>query len=172
MCGQLVIEPGRFAREGRQLRGTLAIDTLPRLAGSVLQGSGEVAYELDGFVTAKGHNALRLTVSVTVGLACQRCLERLDQLVESRRDIVLVAGADEFAPPEDEADSEDIIPEPAKLDVRELIEDELLLAMPLAAQPRSLQRAFRGLPHAVRRASATRASFGLAPLHWPTPPVA
>ena len=132
MSGQLVIEPGRFAREGRQLRGTLAIDTLPRLAGSVLQGSGEVAYELDGFVTAKGHNALRLTVTATVGLACQRCLERLDQPVESRRDIVMVAGADQFAPPEDEAESEDIIPEPARLDVRELIEDELLLAMPLA----------------------------------------
>jgi len=98
----------------------------------LVHGNGEAAYDVDGFVTAKGHSALRLKVSAAVGLECQRCLERLEQLVESRRDIVLVPGADEFAEPDDEAETEDVIPEPDRLDLRELIEDELLLAMPLA----------------------------------------
>lgn len=131
MSEQLVIEPGRFAREGRHLGGSLALSALPRLAGLV-KGNGEAVYEVDGFVTSKGHNALRLKVGATVGLECQRCLERLEQSVESRRDIVFVPGADEFAQPDDEAETEDVIPEPDRLDLKELIEDELLLAMPLA----------------------------------------
>jgi len=131
MSEQLVIEPGRFAREGRHLGGSLAPGALPRLTGLAL-GNGEVGFEVDGFVTAKGHSALRLKVSAIVGLECQRCLERMEQRVESRRDIVLVPGADEFAQPDDEAETEDVIPEPDRLDLRELIEDELLLAMPLA----------------------------------------
>ncbi|MCC7549307.1 MAG: DUF177 domain-containing protein [Burkholderiales bacterium] len=133
MSEQLVIEPARFAREGRKLAGRLAVDALPRLAEAVQPGSGEVSYEISGFITSKGHIGLRLSVSAAVGLVCNRCLEGLTQQLDSSREIVLVPGADEFAQPEDESDTEDIIPEVARLDIRELVEDELLLAMPLAA---------------------------------------
>jgi len=131
MSEQLVIEPSRFAREGRRLGGKLSVEVLPRLAEAIRPGS-EVAFEARGFVTVKGHSALHLDVSATVQLPCQRCLEPLEQRLESRRDIVLVPGADEFSPPDDEAETEDIIPEVARLDLRELVEDELLLALPLA----------------------------------------
>jgi len=132
MSEQLVIEPGRFAREGRQLKGTLGLEALPRLAEAVEAGSEDVVYEVRGYLTAKGHAALHLSVRASVGLSCQRCLEPLEQRLESQRDIVLVPGADQFAQPDDEAELEDIIPEVARLDVRELVEDELLLALPLA----------------------------------------
>jgi len=132
MFEQLVIEPARFAREGRQLKGTLELGALPRLSEAVEAGSEDVVYEVRGYVTTKGHAALHLSVGASVGLACQRCLERLEQRLESQRDIVLVPGADQFAQPDDEAELEDVIPEVARLDVRELVEDELLLAMPLA----------------------------------------
>jgi len=132
MFEQLVIEPARFAREGRQLKGTLALGSLPRLADVVQAANEDVVYEVRGYVTLKGHAALHLRVGALVGLSCQRCLERLEQRLDSERNIVLVPGADQFAQPDDEAELEDVIPEVLRLDVRELVEDELLLAMPLA----------------------------------------
>jgi uncharacterized protein len=132
MSEQLVIEPARFAREGRQLQGTLALGSLPRLAGVVQAANEGVVYAVRGYVTLKGHAALHLRVSASVHLSCQRCLERLAQRLESERNIVLVPGADQFAQPDGEAEFEDVIPEVPRLDVRELVEDELLLAMPLA----------------------------------------
>lgn len=132
MSEQLVIEPARFARERLQLGGSLKISALMRLAEAAQAGSGEASFEVQGYITAKGYSGLHLTVSAVVGLSCQRCLERLEQRIESRRDIVFVPGADEFAQPDDEADSEDVLPEVPRVDVRELVEDELLLAMPLA----------------------------------------
>jgi len=132
MSEQLVIDPARFAREGRRLRGILKVDALPRLAERVQDGSGEAAFDVEGYTTAKGHGGLHLAVSAVVALACQRCLEPLSQRIESRRDIVLVAGADEFSQSDDEAETEDVIPEVGRLDLRELVEDELLLSMPLA----------------------------------------
>lgn len=132
MFEQLVIEPARFARDGRQLRGALAVASLPRLAEQLDGSGGAVDYEVVGYVTAKGHPALHLTVAADVDLVCQRCLGRLNQRLESQRDIVLVPDADEFAQVNDEAESEDVIPEVARLDLRDLVEDELLLVMPLA----------------------------------------
>jgi uncharacterized protein len=47
---------------------------------------------------------------------------------------VLVPGADEFAQGGDEAQSEDLIPDVAQLELAPLLEEELLLALPLATR--------------------------------------
>ncbi len=153
MSGQLVIEPAKFARSGGRRAGRLTLAELPRVAQQLVElglsselGSGRsqepgasVDYEVSGFVSARGYPGLHVTVAGTIVLQCQRCLEPLPVPLAAQRDIVLVPGADEFAQVDDEAEGEDTIPEVAKLDLTELLEDEVLLALPLA--PRHEDRA-------------------------------
>jgi uncharacterized protein len=91
-----------------------------------------VRYLVSGYVNERGYNALHLELDGELSLRCQRCLGPLSQPVHSEREIVLVPGADEFAQREDEAESEDVIPEVARLELMPLLEEELLLALPLA----------------------------------------
>jgi uncharacterized protein len=130
----VMIEPGKFAQGRRQISGTLAPAALPRLSDVLFDTAGEVRYAVAGSVNERGHASLRLALDGELNLRCQRCLGPLAYHVESRRDIVLVADADEFAQGEDAADTEDVIPEVARLDLTALLEDELVLALPLSAR--------------------------------------
>ena len=144
MSEQLVIDPARFAREGARLTGALAAAALPRLAEQLqradqlqgpdqLQGAGgEIGYRVDGFLSERGHPGLHLQLDGEIELRCQRCLGALRARIESRRDVVLVPDVDEFAQRSDEDETMDIIPAVPRLDLRTLLEDEVLLALPVA----------------------------------------
>ena len=73
---------------------------------------------------------LRGTIAGEVTLACGRCLERMPFTLRSTLDLVVVAG-DEEARRLDAAD-EPLLVEDGQLHLPEVIEDEVLLAVPLA----------------------------------------
>jgi uncharacterized protein len=130
----LVIEPGKFARSRNRLAGAMQVASLPRVADLLFDSGGTVRYAVSGFVNARGYSALRVELDAELSLRCQRCLGRLLQPVHTERDIVLVPGADEFSQREDEAESEDVIPDVPRLDLAPLLEEEMLLALPLAVR--------------------------------------
>jgi uncharacterized protein len=134
MFEQPVIEPARFARSRGRLEGTLQVAQLPRVADLVFDGAGTVRYVVSGYVDDRGYSALHVELDGELNLRCQRCLGPLSHTVRSEREIVLVPGADEFAQREDEADSEDVIPDVARLALAPLLEEELLLALPMATR--------------------------------------
>ena len=153
----VVIEPAKFAQRGDQLAGTLPLRSLSRVEGQLYDlerpddagrsdagtngagtdagsrdAGGGIRFEVRGFVTARGHPGLHLAVEGNLLLRCQRCLGALSYRLEADRDIVFVPGADEFAPIVDEAETEDLMPAVARLDLRALLEEEVLLGLPLA----------------------------------------
>ena len=145
MSGQLVIEPAKFARARGELAGSLAVAALSRVAdllfdtgsdsGSSDSGSdsgGTVRYAVSGYVNERGYNALHIALDGEINLRCQRCLGSLVLPVHTERAVVLVPGADEFAQRDDEAEAEDVIPDVPRLELMPLLEEELLLALPLA----------------------------------------
>jgi uncharacterized protein len=132
MSGQPVIEPARFARATGRIEGDLELAGLPRLAEALAEAAGSVRYVVAGSVNERGFSVLHVALEGTLLLRCQRCLGVLPQPVHVVRDLVLVPGADEFAPVEDEAETEDVIPEVPRLELAPLLEEELLLALPLA----------------------------------------
>lgn len=121
-----------FARDARVLQGTLAVSALERLHDLLAEVIGEVSWHLEGFKGARGEPMLRLTVGGSIPLACQRCLEAIDfkLAVDSVLEIV-PAGAD-LSQDELEDDSRDYLPVEKELDVAELVEDEILLSLPVA----------------------------------------
>jgi uncharacterized protein len=65
-----------------------------------------------------------------LSLVCQRCLGPIQTQLDIQRSFLFVAG--EQAAAEQDADSEeDVLALTHALDLRELVEDELLLALPL-----------------------------------------
>jgi uncharacterized protein len=128
----MVIDPTRFAREGARLTGVLTPAQLPRLADVLADEQGAVKYLVEGHMTAEAEPALRIELAVDVGVRCQRCLERLPLHLEVRRDIVLAADASELDAADDEDEDIDVIPAVARLDLLDLIEQEVVLGLPMA----------------------------------------
>ena len=121
-----------FARDGRVLEGTLAVEDLVRLHDLLAEIDGEVAFRLKGFKGDSGEPMLQLEVSGTIPLACQRCLEAVpcDLDVDSLLELVPVGA--ELTQDELEDDTRDFLPVERELDVVEMVEDEILLALPVA----------------------------------------
>jgi uncharacterized protein len=151
MSDQPVIEPAKFARGRGRVSGALTLNMLPRVADLVSEasatgGGGTVGYHVSGYVDERGYPALHIELDGDLTLRCQRCLGSLPHRVQSERNVVLVPGADEFAQRDDESESEDVIPEVPRLDLGALLEEELLLALPLA--PRHEEGACRAAAEA------------------------
>ena len=74
---------------------------------------------------------MQLEGSVTLSLVCQRCLGPVDIDVEFERSFRFVA-TEELAEIEDEESEEDVLVLSRDFNLLELLEDELLMAMPPA----------------------------------------
>ena len=125
-----LIDPMHLAESGRVLRGRLALSKLTRLAGSLHDVSGELVLELVGAKQGKVRT-LQGRIETTLNLVCQRCLEPMDQVVDVSFTLALVnseAQAEQLP-----GDIEPLLVTGTTLALAELVEDELILALPLVA---------------------------------------
>ena len=132
-----------FAKEGASLEGRWPLSQLDRLAESALAdpdsnaeaaAGREVTWRLRGELRAlRGGDSqiwLHLNAHTELPLECQRCLKPVMTTVDTEQNFLFVRGEDAAA--QIDADSEDdVLALTRALDLRELIEDELLLALPL-----------------------------------------
>ena len=126
------IDPGQFARDQRSVQGTLAPASLNRLAQQLCDSGGAIDYRVSGYLTDNGHPALGLEIVGEIWLTCQRCLGPLSFALQIQRDIVFSADLDEFGQTAGEDEGVDAIPSVERLDLRQLIEEEILLSLPIA----------------------------------------
>ena len=103
---------------------------LVRLADSLFDTGGELRYELTGGTDAKQRLQLELTVAGTINLTCQRCLGSLAYAIATRTKLLVLTG--EAGAETADIDDLDGVPADAHTDVWSLVEDEVLLAIPLA----------------------------------------
>jgi len=91
-----------------------------------------VTYRVQGTRDERGRPALRVKVEGTLQLRCQRCLEPLPFEVKVEDLLVLAATLSEIHAEPADAYAPDRIVAGKEMPVRELIEDELILALPYA----------------------------------------
>jgi len=116
-----------FARGATVLEGRLGLESLPRLAQSGCSGS-VIDFVLTGEINERGRPGLRLLVNGSVRLQCQRCLESLDLPLQFEAQLEFAASEAEMAAADD--DVERVLLGPA-MSVAALVEDEVLLALPM-----------------------------------------
>jgi len=128
-----------FTRDAGTLRGELPLSGLLRLAPSLLGEAGDAPHAPVSWVVEGRQHPVRggepelwlhVKASATVRLECQRCLQPMTQTLHADRRLRFVDGEDEAARLDEDSD-DDVLALPASLDVPALIEDELILALPL-----------------------------------------
>ena len=128
------IDPIMLADQGQRLSGRVPVQSMARLRAQLLEDAGEVDVDL-AFERAEGSNLRRMRGRIVAQLAvrCQRCLEPMTIEVVAEPDTILLAAgeADPGLPPE-----ADTLTVSTSVAVAELIEDELLLALPMVPMHR------------------------------------
>ena len=112
------------------MRGTVPVAELARLADSLFDASGELNYEMTGGFDDRQRPRLQLAVAGSINLKCQRCLGGFAYAVAAHTNLLVLtekAGAETA-----EFDDLDGIPADAHTDVWSVVEDEILLAIPLS----------------------------------------
>lgn len=125
-----------FAQAGGHLSGHDTLLKYRRLAEEAkgLHPDLRVDWAADGEVRSThgigGQIWLRLKASASVPLICQRCLQPVDVPLAVDREFRFVADEATAEALDDESE-EDLLALSREFDLRELIEDELLMAVPL-----------------------------------------
>lgn len=126
----------RSARDADHLQGEWQLASLPRLAEMhvadvpVPPVRWSAQAELRPVLGGEGEIWLHLQASAEVAMPCQRCLAPVCLPVSADRWIRFVAGQAQ-AEALDAESEDDVLALPRWLDLAELIEDELLLALPI-----------------------------------------
>ncbi len=128
-----------FAKAAAELEGRWPLRQFDRLTESAVLDAlpadgGDVAWHARGESrTMRGAEAqvwLHVGATTRVPLECQRCLQAVDVPLALERSFLFVHGEDAAA--QLDTDSEDdVLALTRALDLRELVEDELLLALPI-----------------------------------------
>lgn len=111
------------------MQGAVKIGTLERLHEHLDSRAGQLEWQLDGVADYAGKPALRLAVTGVLDLICQRCLAGYAFDIKSNSLLVLESEDDAPLAEDDAAES---IPAASALDVEALVEDEVILALPMA----------------------------------------
>ena len=145
MSEQVVPDPLEFARGHKCLEGDIELIRLKRLQESLTSVDGAVHFKLTGFVNEGAAPGLRCEVSGNLKLLCQRCLEPMDYPLQIDSSMLLVSEAQALL---DEGDPEapDCMPIQRDMQVVALVEDEILLALPMA--PHHAEEVCKGRPAA------------------------
>jgi len=128
------IDGFEFAVAGATRQGVWAVREFPRLRDMLVSDAGEIRYEIDGTRDALGRPALRVRIRGALQLRCQRCLEPMRFDVDSDEMLVLAATQEEIDAEPTDPEAPDRLLAADDVPVRELLEDELILALPYAAR--------------------------------------
>jgi len=122
------IDPIQLAKRGERLAGRLPIRQLPRVAALCVDNTGDLEVELD-FTHSQTEDLLEVSGRVRgeIRLTCQRCLEPMPLPLESVFRLTLLRPSERS----DLLDDADVLVVAKPMSVAEIIEDELLLAMPM-----------------------------------------
>ncbi len=126
-----LIEPGKWADREAQLDAVVPLSRFQRLLEGALASTGDVRVSGRFVRDARGMPHLTGQLQTVLSLTCQRCLEAVDVPVTADVDVFLL-GDEAYA--ERLSEDEDYVVFDHGLDLPELLEDELILALPLVAR--------------------------------------
>ena len=130
MFARPFIDSVDFARNGKEIRGEIAVFALSRLADKLVKSDGSLTYIVSGY-REDDRDMLKVSLQGVCTLRCQRCLGELEYPVNLVSRLWLLP-ADKLDEAEEDDDEMDAIEAEPGLDVLALIEEELLLDLPFA----------------------------------------
>jgi len=125
------IDPLRFAQTGRELEGEILPGGMQRLRKLLSSDVGTVRIRLVFDLDDAGNPRVQGSISATLEVLCQRCMAPMPLSLETRVLLgIVTTEAQANALPDD---YEPLLVGSEEVSLTELVEDELLLALPLTA---------------------------------------
>ena len=128
----------RFAEEAAELAADEPLRSFQRLAAETEggnPGTPSVRWQARGELLNPQHHQpqvwMHLQADATLPLVCQRCLQPVDMAISVQRAFRFVAD-EATAAAEDDQSEEDLLALSRSFDLVELVEDELLMELPVA----------------------------------------
>lgn len=123
------IEPLRLAEKNSLLEGRVSLAKMKRIAPSLSDNKGELAVKLQFGIDDGRQANIRGRVCGDIHLICQRCMQPMTYTVDSKVSLAIV---------QNEAQADDlpgyyeplVADEEGNVSLTELVEDELILALP------------------------------------------
>lgn len=133
----LLIDNIAYAKKNERLSGELLFVQCPRLAEMLKDAAGHqqnhIQYTLQGKTDVTGRHFLHLSIVCQLMTQCQRCLEDMPLQFQLDYDYLIVDNVNDTEGTElDSDDAVDLQAASKTMDVVQLIEDEVLIAMPIA----------------------------------------
>lgn len=125
------VDPAGLARTGHRLDGVLDLAELPRLTALLTSGNGAVTVALRFGIDDGGQPGITGEVVATLQMACQRCLQSMPLEVRAAVSLGIVRSSEQAQ--ELPAQYEPLIVDDDPVSVAALVEDELILALPIVA---------------------------------------
>ncbi len=125
------VDPFSLAQSGTEISGDFPVGEMERIHSLLYAPTGTVEINVHFGQDASGIPFLRGSLSTTLQLACQRCMEPLEQDVSSQFEMGLVRSEED----------EEMLPEryepllvelDGEFSLHAFLEDELILSLPLA----------------------------------------
>jgi uncharacterized protein len=132
MSALAAIDSLEFARAEQELSGSLPVTGLKRLHDCLHDVTGQIDYQIRGGRDERGLPQLQVHITGSLQLQCQRCLGQLDYSVDVRNTLLVVTRGAAQAEDIEDPEAPDSIESDPELVVADLIEDELLLSLPLS----------------------------------------
>lgn len=133
------LDVARFARQGARLADQMPLETLQRLSEGTCPPddalASQVTWSAQGALREVLGGApelrLRLQAEATVWLHCQRCLQPMPVALRVDRMLRFARNDDEAAELDEASEDEDVLALGRPLDLPTLVEDELIMALPI-----------------------------------------
>ena len=156
-----LIHPERIDSKPIVLEGTFAPAELERLEDVVANGEGQLRYRITAVLDRQRRQVVSCIIEGFVFLTCQSSLEvfRHDVSIDDR--LVLVATEAALPSIDEESETEDYLVADEPLDIRDLVEDAVLLALPMVPRKSGMEEPRAGNGEAVRKESPFAALAGL-----------
>jgi uncharacterized protein len=132
MSEQAVINTVAFARAAETREGWVAVSELQRLGDQFSNNNDSLHYVIRGSVNQDRDPVISLDVEGSVDLICQRCLNTLQVDLRISKCFRMVADEALVGDICEEDENVETLVAPRKIDVREFVEDEIILSLPFA----------------------------------------
>lgn len=130
--------------------GSCSLERLPRFADCLATPDGEVSGKLRFGSTGTGRRVITGSVSATVEVVCQRCLEPLSLELADTIQLALVESESESQSDSLEAAWDPWVVDGPKISIASLLEEQLMLCMPLVSYHRD-ERCVKALEYQQRK---------------------
>ena len=140
----VLIDPQRLSSKPLVLEGTFKPGDLERLEDSLANADGELHYRIAAALDPQRRKVVSCIINGFVFLTCQASLETFRHEISVNDRLVLVDDESQLPPVEEESDTEDYLVADEPLDIRDLVEDAVLLALPMVPRKPGLQEPGEG----------------------------